>query len=286
MRSAADNTAAWTDVNIFKACVWLQLFPSGIPQGLSELLDFNVGFNFKLSTCPSFYPSASHDLLNPQLILCVPWLEWRLPAPQPARWDCNIHPASGCSTSICFLWGSPSCKIWEKYPNLEIKALPSLASFSLPFGCRSYALHFAWTHSLMLGQIPSGSRFSSPLRSATHPSIADTSFLITSLLLSHHLYLQVSEEPVSFKIHFSLQALDVTVFGVFVSFLYFLLAHRNVNRIHMSMRSRNSKFTPLFFYLFLLSIIQAMLLEAQEGWGGGGFEQKVRPPQGLWGDIN
>lgn len=29
-----------------------------------------------------------------------------------------------------------------------------------------------------------------------------------------------------------------------------------------------------------------MLLEAQEGWGGGGFEQKVRPPQGLWGDIN
>lgn len=110
---------------------------------------------------------------------------------QPALWDCNIHPASGCSTSICFLWGSPSCKIWEKYPNLEIKALPSLASFPLPFGRLSYALHFAWTHSLMLGQIPSGSRFSSPLRSATHPFIADT----CSLLISH---LPVSKESTSF----------------------------------------------------------------------------------------
>lgn len=29
-----------------------------------------------------------------------------------------------------------------------------------------------------------------------------------------------------------------------------------------------------------------MLLEAQAEWGGEGFEQKVSPPQGLWGDIN
>ena len=26
-----------------------------------------------------------------------------------AQWDFRVHPAPGCTTSICFLWGRPSC---------------------------------------------------------------------------------------------------------------------------------------------------------------------------------